>query len=117
MKAYFVDGVQHYLEAVFVKNAKEAKKIVPKWGLYQACCQFDHGTRRSKKTDLVFIEELFDLGILVHECMHAAICYVCEYEMPLAPKNATEEELRAHYEEAVCRIGEYLFRQLAFMRP
>ena len=110
MKVYFAKS--HYAVVRVVQNRAEAKKIIKEYGKMQACCEFNHRTKSRRKATLIFIKKWLTPAIVVHECVHAAANWVCEYEMKHAPKNASDDHLRDHYEEALARVVESLCEQV-----
>lgn len=92
-----------------VNTPDEARTIVSGFvdGMH-ACCEYNYDSDSDKKATIVFLREYLDARLIVHECVHAAICWVSSEEMPNAPEGATDEDMHEHFCESCSRTAEQL---------
>ena len=107
----------HYCELHVVETIEEAKKIIPEYGEFAGCCEYDHSSRTDLKAKLVFLRSELDIPLIAHECTHAALEWVSNESMPAAPEGTSEEELQAYFREAVCRVVESLVADALSLMP
>lgn len=110
----FAPGMHPFGMDVVIAETYDALAILcDGMGGADACCIYDHGHKGPLMGTLAFGRWKFTRALVVHEVVHAAMCFVLDkIQVSKQVKAMSAEERNEYLEEAVARLSENLFEQV-----